>query len=185
MVRYDFLTVALFLIWIHPTSGLFLAIDATSSSTSMWPGLPTTKDIQCFNAGRTGIQTTVDGCRPTLNQLRTISGYSLVQAFQSDKAPKVTVRTVDGGEQILKPPFNFHVVGSNCLLRIGTINIGTVDTFSFLQARAAATNILQHCEDLGEPYGGKADLGRGNGWDVQVVGYDPDTPSRNRTVFLE
>lgn len=182
MVCCDFLTVALLLIWIHPTSGLFLPIDETSSSTSMWPGLPMTNDIRCFNASRTGMQTTVDGCRPTLNHLRTIPGYRSVQAFQSGKAPKVTVQTVDHGEHILVPPFNFHMIGSNCVLRIGTINAREVDSFSFLQARATATDILQRCEDLGEPYGGEADLGRGNGWEVRIVG---ETPSMNRTVFLE
>lgn len=183
MVCCGLWAVALFPIWTLTTSGSFLPIDATSYYTSMWPGLPMTDDITCFNSSQTGIQTTVDGCRPTLNHLRTIPGYSRVQAFQSDKAPRITVRVPDGGEQILTPPFNFHVIGSNCALRISTINIRAVDSFSFLQARATATNILQHCEDLGEPYGGNADLGRGNGWEVQVVGYD--LPPRNRTVFIE
>lgn len=183
MVCCDFFTVALFLIWIHPTSGLFLPIDAISSSTSMWPGLPRNNDIQCFDASRGGIQTTVDGCRPTLNHLRTFSGYSRVQAFQYHKAPKITIPMEDGSEQILEPPFNFHTLGSNCILQITTINSREVDTFSFLQARATATNILQHCADLGEPYGGTADLGRGRGWKVQVLGYD--LPPRNRTVLLE
>jgi len=183
MVCCGFWAVALFLIWTHTISGSSLPIDAASSDISMWPGLPITNDIQCFDASLTGIQTTVDGCRPTLNHLRTIPGYSRVQAFQSAKAPKIAVRMVDGSEQIITPPFEFHVVGSNCVLRISTINIRAMDSFSFLQARATATDILQHCEDLGEPYGGIANLGRGRGWQVQVVGYD--LPPRNRTVFIE
>lgn len=165
-------TLALFLIWIHTISGLFLPINQTSSSISMWQDLPITNDIECFDTSQTGRRTTVDGCRPTLNHLRTIPGYSRVQAFQSGKAPKISVPLPDGGEHILAPPFNFHTIGSNCALGIGTINIREVDAFSFLQARATATNILQHCEDLGQPYGGIANLGRGNGWRVQVIGYN-------------
>lgn len=183
MVCCDVLTAAFCLICIHPTFGLFLPIDATSSSTSMLPGLPTNNDIQCFGASQSGIQTTVDGCRPTLNHLRAFSGYSRVQVFQLHRAPKLTIPLEAGGEEILVPPFNFHTLGSNCILQINTIKSREVDTFSLLQARATATNVLQHCEDIGEPYGGTADLGRGKGWKVQVLGYD--LPPRNRTVLLE
>ena len=83
---------------------------------------------------------------------------------------------------MVAPPFRFHSVASDCALQILTIRADVIDVFSFEQARAVATNVLEDCQAEGG-YGGVGELGKGIGWEVQVVGYTG--PSRNRTVFIE
>ena len=54
----------------------------------------------------------------------------------------------------------------------------TIDDFSFEQARALATEILEVCQDRGGR-GGYAPIGHGIGWRVCVIGFKlgPDPPA--------
>lgn len=126
-----------------------------------------THRITCFreNPGRT--RTTVEGCRPTLNHLKTIPNWKQPQQFEMHISPRVPA--MRPGAPPIAPPFIWHVVGSNCILEIDTIQPNVVDRFSFEQARALAQNVLDYCQDFGG-FGGFTDLGRWVGWQVTVLG---------------
>ena len=123
--------------------------------------------IVCFEAHPTRPKTNVDGCRPTLNYFRGFPNYRLVQDFQEGRYPKVPS----------KPPYSVHHKHSNCAIEIASNNPSIRDQFSFEQARALATEILEVCQDKGGR-GGTARIGHGIGWRVSVVGYilPPDPP---------
>lgn len=123
-------------------------------------------------------KTDVAGCRPTLNYFRTFPNYRLVQDFIENRKPKMPS----------KPPYAVHHVLSNCAVQIAPDNPGVVDDFSFQQARALATEILETCVDHGGR-GGTAPIGHGLGWRVTVIGYglppEPPGPSSSSRPFGE
>lgn len=125
--------------------------------------------IQCFPSDQSRQATDVDGCRPTLNYFRTFPKYRLIQDFMEGRYPKLPY----------KPPYAVHQVQSTCAVQIASGNPLTIDDFSFEQARALATEILEVCQDRGGR-GGSAPIGHGVGWRVSVIGFrlPPDPPDR-------
>ena len=117
-------------------------------------------EIECFHSGQDRPFTNVEGCRPTLNYFRTFPNYRLVQDFMEARYPKLPS----------KPPYAVHHTRSNCAVQIASTSPLVIDKFSFEQARALATEILEMCEDSGG-HGGVAPIGHGTGWRVAVVGY--------------
>ena len=77
-----------------------------------------------------------------------------------------------------KPPYIIHHELSDCAIHIAASNPAIEDRFSFEQARALATDILETCKDQ-DGRGGSAPIGRGLGWRVTVIGYkfSPNPPA--------
>ena len=123
--------------------------------------------ITCFRADPDRTRTTVEGCRATLNHLKTIPNWKQPLQFETNKSPRIPARM--RGAPPIAPPFIFHVVGSDCLLEIDTVIPNVIDRFSFEQARALAQDVLDDCQDFGG-FGGFTDLGTGVGWQVTVFG---------------
>ena len=123
--------------------------------------------IECFRDGQGRMATDVDGCRPTLNHFRTFLNYRRLQDFIEGQCPKSPS----------KPPYAVHHLQSNCAVQIASGNPNIRDDFSFEQARALATEILEECQDRGGR-GGFAPIGHGVGWRVAVIGFKlpPDPP---------
>lgn len=113
--------------------------------------------------------TTIDGCRPNLNWIRTLPNYRRIQDFQENWGPKL--RFTGGLE---KPPFTWHVLGSDCAVQVASGNPAVIDHFSFEQVRTLATDIIEECKlggGKGWGHGGIAPIGRGLGWTVAVSGF--------------
>ena len=176
---HSFWAGAIALGWIHAHAELSLPINNTSPFFPSLPNPSQANDITCWNSSQTSLHTSVDGCRKTLNYLRTIPGYRLKQIFQLDRNPKIPLRT-STERKILTPPFRFHSRPSDCALQIDTRYVDVVDEFSFEDARRAATDMLEECQSVGG-YGDVAPLGQDKGWEVQVVGYEPPV-TRNQTI---
>lgn len=123
--------------------------------------------IECFLPARGRSVTDVDGCRATLNHFRSFPKYRLFQNFMEGRYPKLPST----------PPYAVHHIHSNCAVQIASGNRYTIDDFSFEQARALATEILEICQDHGG-LGGAAPIGHGVGWTVTVIGWSlpPDPP---------
>lgn len=120
---------------------------------------PPSSAIRCF-APKAGIKSpTVDGCRPTLNEIRTFPRYRVTQYFEDNKWPK----------EPTTPPFMLHHYQSDCIVRLGTNDPRKTDRFSYYQFREIATEIVESCHDFGS-LGGVAPIGRGVGWTVRVLG---------------
>ncbi len=135
---------------------LALPSNITISFPGGWPQM----GILCFEAAQGRETTSIDGCRPTLNRLRALPLYRLVQEFQEGAKPKVPS----------KPPYIFHVKDSTCGIQLACGSTTITDKFSFEQVRALATDILEDCQSKGG-YGGVAPLGKGVGWTVKVIGH--------------
>lgn len=177
---------ALLFLWAQTGAGLTLPFNGTSDPFPVLPVLPRVKQFTCWNSSQKEVHTSVEGCRSTLNYLRTIHTYRVRQAFQKDKSPKIAIQTHEGRD-ILCPPFRFHSVKSDCALQVDTVIEDAIDVFSFQEVRARALEILEECQDEGG-YGGIGVLGQKKGWEVQVVGYlppPPPPPPTDRTVLLE
>ena len=145
-----------------------ISLPQNSTNAPPLPPAPTGV-IECFSVGSARRATDVEGCRPTLNYLRTFPYYRRIQDFMEGRYPKLPS----------KPPYAVHSVQSNCAVQIASENPYTSDKFSFEQARALAIEILEFCQDHGG-LGGFAPIGRRVGWRVVVVGYkfNPDPPDR-------
>lgn len=161
----------------HPraVSGVLqqISVPTNSTNTPLLPPGPVGA-IECFGSGQGRLSTDVDGCRPTLNYFRTFPKYRVIQDFMEDRYPKLPS----------KPPYAVHHLNSNCAVQIASGDPLAIDDFSFEQARALATEILEVCQDHGG-YGGFAPIGHGVGWRVSVIGFKhtPDPP--DRTGLLE
>lgn len=145
-----------------------ISVPTNSTSTPPLPPSPIGA-IECFQSEQGRQPTDVNGCRPTLNYIRTFPNYRLIQDFMEDRYPKLPS----------KPPYAVHHVHSNCAVQIASGSPYTIDDFSFEQARALATEILEVCLDHGG-HGGWAPIGHGVGWRVGVIGWKlpPDPPDR-------
>lgn len=149
-------------------SGVFQQTPVPTNSTNAPPLPPVPMGaIECFVPKQGRPTTDVDGCRSTLNYFRSFPHYRLIQDFMEDRYPKLPS----------KPPYAVHHVHSNCAVQIASGDPFTIDDFSFEQARALATEILEICQDHGGQ-GGSAPIGHGVGWTVSVIGYkvNPDPP---------
>ena len=116
--------------------------------------------IECFGPHPRRPQTSVDGCRHTLNAIRAFPDYRKVQDFLTGWWPRLPSR----------PPYAVHDDRSNCVIQIDTGDPRVADDFSFEQVRALATEILEVCTDRGGR-GGFAPIGHGTGWRVAVLGF--------------
>lgn len=152
------------------SSNLLQQISVPTNSTNTPPLPPAPIGvIECFHAGQGRRSTDVDGCRPTLNYFRTFPNYRRIQDFMEGRYPKLPST----------PPYAVHSVLSTCAIQIASEDPYTIDDFSFEQARALATEILEDCQDHGA-YGGFGPIGHGVGWRVSVIGFSlpPDPPDR-------
>lgn len=147
-----------------PTNNTTTFLPTNNTSTSLPAPIGA---IECFTYEQGREPTNVDGCRPTLNYIRTFPKYRVIQDFMEDRYPKLP----------FKPPYALHHVHSNCAVQIASESPYIIDDFSFEQARALATEILEVCLNHGG-YGGFAPIGHGVGWRVAVVGWklSPDPP---------
>lgn len=116
--------------------------------------------IECFPPHPHRPQTSVDGCRHTLNAIRAFPDYRKIQDFLAGWWPRLPSR----------PPYAVHDDRSNCVVQIDTGDPRVADDFSFEQVRALATEILEVCTDRGGR-GGFAPIGHGTGWRVAVLGF--------------
>lgn len=180
MQFYRFWAHALVLSWAHAGAELSLSINKTFPFIPSMQNLSQANGITCWTADQSSLHTSVEGCRKTLNFLRTIPGYRLKQPFELEKRPRVPFRTSTQGS-LLTPPFRFHSRPSDCALQIDTRFVDLVDDFSFEDVRRVATDLLEDCQSVGG-HGGVASLGQDKGWEVQVVGYIPPS-SENRTIL--
>lgn len=126
--------------------------------------------ITCFRA-RQGYytRTIVDGCRSTLNYMRTLPGYRKSEWFQRGRNPNIPATKAEA--RPLTPPFVWHVPQSDCILQTDTVAPGAIDRFTFERARTLATEMVEDCQAFGG-FGGFAELGRAVGWQVKVMGFD-------------
>ena len=137
-----------------PRSSLSLTLSNTT--VLIPPG-----GFQCYEPKPGRSSTTVDGCRATLNYIRTFPKYRTKQDFLEGRRPR----------DPSLPPYVIHHEDSNCAIRIASQDPGVVDRFSFQQIRQSATDILTDCEE-NWGVGGIASLGAGLGWTVAVIGID-------------
>ena len=134
-----------------------LNINPPSNITLLIPS----RELRCYEPKPGRSSTSIDGCRPTLNYFRTFPKYRVVQDFLEGWWPK----------EPSPPPYAVHHEASNCAIRIASFDSRVLDRFSFEQVRQLATDILTDCEGNGG-VGGIANIGRGLGWTVAVIGID-------------
>lgn len=124
--------------------------------------------------------TTLDGCRPTLNWIRTLPNYRRIQDFLEGWGPKLPTKD---GEQ--KPPFLWHVSRSECAVQVASGSPTLIDHFSFENVRSLATDIIEECKiggGKGWGFGGIAPIGRGVGWRVTVSGFSLERVGNSGSV---
>lgn len=127
--------------------------------------------IVCFPTNRGLKGTDVNGCRPSLNKLRTFKDYAVKQDFVIGDYPRPRFPH--------PPPYYIHPYPSTCNLTIVGHFQGQRTWFSFKDVRTRATEIVQHCMDESKGAGGWSMIGedvRGNPnlvFRVSVYGIDP------------
>ena len=132
------------------------------------------REIFCFSPDMDSRPTNVDGCRPSLTELRNYESYTIKQAFSTGDYPRPLWPQ--------KPPYFIHPYPSTCNLTIEDNIQNQRAWFSFKDARNLATDILQYCEDDGHGLGGWGLIGedvRGAPslvFRVAVFGIDPVRP---------
>lgn len=132
-----------------------LQIHVTNATHSL-PSL-LTNNIQCFNPWPGRPPATIEGCRATLNKIKTFPLYRLKQDFQENIYPR-------------KPsPPPLAIYDYQCIVEIAGPGPGVVDQFSFEQVRVLALEIIEYCLDHGG-IGGISPIGRGIGWTVAAKG---------------
>ncbi len=132
-----------------------------------------TGPITCFDEGDS--KTTLAGCRPTLNKIRTFPAYRTRQLFRMARYPRVP-----GG----RPPMIIHVGRADCAIGLACNQPYRDDMFSWEDVRAAAIRVAEDCED-NYGYGGWTPVGEGVGWHVKVLGFVEDAGGVNGTVVGE
>ena len=154
-------------------------IRRATSLLSSSPGLlnATTLTIQarpihCFSEGDT--KTSLAGCRPTLNRIRTFPSYRTRQLFRMDRYPLAPTR----------PPLIIYVGEADCAIEVACVEPFRDDMFSWYEVREAATAVVVHCE-RNYGYGGWTPVGEGVGWRVRVLGFEEDAGGVNGTVVGE
>ena len=147
---------------LSPSPGLFNASTLTIQ----------TGPITCFREG--DVKTSLAGCRPTLNRIRTFPAYRTRQLFRMSRYPLAPA----------KPPMIIHVGAADCAIGLACEQPFRDDMFSWEDVRAAATEVAVNCED-NYGYGGWTPVGAGVGWHVKVLGFVEDAGGVNRTVVGE
>ena len=132
-----------------------------TSESSKADGAPS-NGIQCFEPSEELRTTTVDGCRPVLNIMKTFPNYDRVQEFQEYKKPK----------HPCLPPWGLIKKDANCKIEIfAGHDESIVDKFSYKQIRSLATDIIEDCQPpRGAGMGGWSPIGREIGWMVRALG---------------
>lgn len=141
----------------HPFDHLLIPSNPNLASLNT-STLISPQSIYCYEPLRGRLHTTLDGCRPSLNEIRTFPRYHKKQDFVRERWPKEPHR----------PPYLVHNEGSDCSIKIDTSDAREAEIFSFEQARQLATDILEECASTG--VGGATPIGRAVGWYVQVIG---------------
>lgn len=155
---------------IHLRSTPPISLPLTLLNSSNIPDPPPPNSIvTCLMTGSR--KTTVDGCRPTLNQFRTFPDYRLVQPFREGKYPK----------RPETPPLVVFSKDADCAVEIASRSLYVEDDFSWEQVRATATDIVADCEDKGG-WGGWSPIGRGIGFFVRVIGFVEEGSRGNGSV---
>jgi len=86
-------------------------------------------------------------------------------------------------EQPSEPPYTWHGEASNCAVQIASGDPLIIDKFSFAEARALATEVIEVCEERGG-CGGYALIGRDRaGWEVKAIGFSFGQTMGNGTVY--
>ncbi len=128
--------------------------------------------LECFPEGN--IRTSLAGCRPTLNYIRTFPSYRTRQLFKMGRSPRLPVR----------PPTIIYDENADCAVEVACAEPFHEDMFSWEQVRAAATTVAADCEE-NYGYGGRTVVGQGVGWNVRVLGFKDDAGGVNGTVVGE
>lgn len=163
-----------------PVSGLtidkrqLLKFDDLSDDLAFETGIPakslngsSNDEMGCFVTPSTMKPTTVDTCRPTLNDLKDWRDYRKQQTFKTNEKPR-------GAHT---PPMEYHNPTATCDLRLIAADPRISDEFSWLEVRALAQDILEYCQPPSEDgIGGWALIGPKRAWILRVIGKRPDTP---------
>lgn len=157
-------------------------LNAARGATSLLPTSPSllnastltthTYPIHCYREG--DVHTSLEGCRPTINQFRSFPAYRTRQLFRMGRFPLLP----------RQPPFILHYPGADCAIGVACVLPFRDDLFSWEQVRAAALAVAAECEDS-YGYGGWTSVGQGMGWDVRVLGWVEDAGGANGTVVGE
>ena len=131
--------------------------------------------IECFRPSPIRGLTSINGCRPTLNEFRNFPRYRAVQDFLENRWPR----------KPSEPPYALHHTKSDCLVSISSTDPRTIDRFSFEQIRQLATDILEECCQPETGYGGISPIGKGIGWVVGVTGFLGSDMRGNGSVYME
>ena len=124
--------------------------------------------MKCYEAIPNRPTTSVDGCRSTLNYIKTLPNYRKQQTFLENWWPKEPSR----------PPYAVHHEKSDCAVKISSFNTKQPDKFSFADVRTLATQILEDCEP---GCGGIGLIGSTGVWTVAVIGVGDAPPSADQS----
>ena len=138
-------------------------------------------DIRCFDPAPHRSKTNVDGCRPSLNELKQIYKWKVRQVFLEGQKPKIKIPS---DPVVRAPPFYIHHAESDCMLAIAGEE-GIKDEFSFEDVRSAATEILEECSSDGPGLGGASQLGSQNGWIISVSGFSKGSGESGTETFRQ
>ena len=127
--------------------------------------IPILGKIACFTPGPRVTRTTFNECRAVLRSVSSfVPGpkYREVQRFKWHSLPRSP----------RPPPYRFNDPHGNCELNITVADTRIVSEFSFEQAKQAAQEVLQECEDHGHYNGGWSPMTYGleHGWRVEIGG---------------
>ena len=157
-------------------------LNAARRATSLLPTSPSlfnassltthTYPIHCYNEG--DVHTSLAGCRPSLNVIRSCPAYRTRQLFRMGRSPLLP----------RSPPLIITHPSADCAIGVACVLPFQDDYFSWEQVRAAALAVAVECEDR-DGYGGWTSVGQGVGWDVRVLGWVEDAGEVNGTMLGE
>ena len=161
-------------LWVSKVSSLSLPPNATAPAYTL-----SRTGHHCHGPGDNRVSVTMEDCRPLFNWVRTLPNYALEQDFQEYRKPRLPNRNPP------TPPYTWWDEVRHCALRIIVGSPFLVDNFSFKQARALATELIEECQDYGG-FGGSAVIGKNRvGWTVVAIGIDLEPePGGNDTTFI-
>ena len=162
------------MLWVFKAFGFSLPVNTTASRKPV-----SANDHSCYGPGDRRVSVTMDDCRPLFNWMRTLPNYGLEQDFREGQKPRLPNRDPP------TPPFTWWDEVRHCAISIIADNPFIVDRFSFKQARALATELIEDCQDEGG-YGGFSVIGKnGVGWTVRAIGIElePEPPSNGTTLL--
>ena len=161
-------------LWVSKVFSLSLPPNTTDPAYT----LPRTGH-HCNGPGEQLISVNMEDCRPLFNWIRTFPNYALEQDFQEHRKPRLSNTNPP------TPPYTWWDEVRHCALRVIAGTPLLVDTFSFKQVRALATELIEDCQDYGG-FGGSAIIGKNQvGWTVVAIGIDLEPEPRGYgTTFI-